>query len=64
MITKEKLKNRISFLQEKHDILDKQVQELYEHHGDCIEIEMLKKHKLQIKDEIVREQTKLSQLGT
>ena len=64
MITKEKLENRISFLQEKHDILDKQVQELYEHHGDDREIEMLKKHKLQIKDEIVRERTKLSQLGT
>lgn len=59
MITPEKLKHHISHLQEQHDDLDKQIQELYEHHTEDLKVEELKKKKLHLKDEIERFKKKL-----
>ncbi len=52
MITREKLEHHISHLQEKHDILDKEIWELDCHYDESIECHRLKKLKLKIKDEI------------
>jgi hypothetical protein len=52
MITAEKLKHHISHLQEQHDLLDKQIQDLYAHHADDFKVEELKKKKLHLRDEI------------
>jgi len=52
MTTREKLIHHVEHLKEKHDNLDKQIKELYEHHTDDFKVEDLKKKKLAIKDEI------------
>lgn len=52
MITKEKLEHHIAHLQHVHDELDKQIQDLYEHHADDLKVEELKKKKLHLRDEI------------
>lgn len=52
MMTREKLIHHVEHLKEKHDILDKQIKELYEHHTDDLKVEKLKKEKLKLKDEI------------
>ena len=54
MITPEKIKHHIAHLQEQHDALDKQIQELYAHHTDDFKVEDLKKKKLHLRDEIER----------
>lgn len=54
MITPEKIKHHIAHLQEQHDELDKQIQELYKHHTEDLKVEELKKKKLHLKDEIER----------
>jgi len=52
MITKEKLEHHIDALQEKHDILDKEIKDAYMDNVGDLEIEKMKKQKLKLKDEI------------
>jgi hypothetical protein len=52
MTTREKLIHHVEHLKDKHDKLDKQIKELYEHHTEDLKVEELKKKKLAIKDEI------------
>jgi hypothetical protein len=52
MITKEKLENHMKALQEKHDILDKEIKDAYMDNVGDLEIEKMKKQKLKMKDEI------------
>ena len=59
MITREKLIHHLESLREKHDDLDKQIQELYEHHTDDLKVEALKKKKLKLKDEMEQTSQKL-----
>jgi uncharacterized protein len=59
MMTREKLIHHLESLREKHDDLDKQITELYEHHADDMKVESLKKKKLKIKDEIEQTSQKL-----
>jgi hypothetical protein len=59
MITREKLIHHLESLREKHDDLDKEIQELYAHHTDDMKVEALKKKKLKIKDEMEQTSTKL-----
>lgn len=59
-MTREKLIHHIESLREKHDELDRQIQELYEHHTDDLKVEALKKKKLKIKDEMEMNSRKLS----
>lgn len=47
-------RNRISFLQETHRKLDKQIILLEKCNGDAADISHLKKKKLDVKDEIAR----------
>ncbi len=62
MITKEKLQHHINHLQEKHDTLDREIQELYKLHENDLKIETLKKLKLHLKDEIEENKKKMSAL--
>lgn len=52
MITKEKLEHHMKALQEKHDILDKEIKDAYMDNVGDIEVEKMKKQKLRLKDEI------------
>jgi hypothetical protein len=52
MITREKLENHIKHLQEKHDLLDVKITEAHKNYKSDIEVEDLKKLKLQLRDEI------------
>jgi hypothetical protein len=52
MITKEKLENHMKALQEKHDILDKEIKDAFMDNVGDLEIEKMKKQKLKMKDEI------------
>jgi uncharacterized protein YdcH (DUF465 family) len=52
MITKEKLEHHMDALQEKHDILDKEIKDAYMDNVGDLEIEKMKKQKLKLKDEI------------
>ena len=52
MITKEKLENHMKALQEKHDILDKEIKDAYMDNVSDLEVEKMKKQKLRLKDEI------------
>lgn len=54
MITKEKLKNHVAHLKEKHHEVDKLLLEATAHHEENDRVNNLKKQKLHIKDEIVR----------
>jgi hypothetical protein len=62
MITREKLINHVEHLKEKHDELDKQIQELYEHHTADLKVEELKKKKLKLKDEIEQTNRKINDI--
>jgi hypothetical protein len=59
MMTREKLIHHLESLREKHDDLDKEIKELYEHHTDDFKVEALKKKKLKIKDEMEQTSAKL-----
>jgi hypothetical protein len=59
MITREKLIHHLESLREKHDELDRQIQELYNHHTDDMKVEALKKKKLKIKDDMEQTSQKL-----
>jgi uncharacterized protein YdcH (DUF465 family) len=52
MMTREKLIHHYESLREKHDTLDSEIKELYEHHTDDLKVEALKKKKLKLKDEM------------
>ena len=54
MITREKLEHHIKHLQEQHDILDKDIADLYKNHADEYQIEKMKKQKLNLRDDIER----------
>ena len=62
MITKEKLEHHIKHLQEKHDALDKEITELYNHHENDLKVETLKKLKLHIRDEIESTKSRINGL--
>ena len=57
-----KLIHHIEVLKEKHDELDRKIEDLYTHHANDFEVETLKKQKLKLKDEIQQNQTKLNRL--
>ena len=57
-----KLIHHIEVLKEKHDELDKQIEDLYAHRADDLKVETLKKQKLKLKDEIQQNETKLNRL--
>ncbi len=59
MITREKLIHHLESLREKHDELDSQITELYNHHTDDFKVEELKKKKLKLKDEIEQTSSRL-----
>lgn len=59
MITPEKLKHHIDHLQEKHDLLDKEIKELEAHHSNHERVVEMKKEKLHLKDEIVKFKSQL-----
>ena len=61
-MTREKLIHHLESLREKHDDLDKEIHELYEHHTDDMKVEALKKKKLKIKDEMEQTSQKLKKL--
>lgn len=63
MLTKEKVQHHINHLQEKHDTLDKEIQTLYNMHENGLKVEVLKKLKLQLKDEIERNKAQLNGLS-
>ena len=52
MITKEKLEHHMDALQEKHDLLDKEIKDAYMDNVGDVEVEKMKKQKLKLKDEI------------
>ena len=52
MITREKLENHMIVLQEKHDLLDKEIRDAYMDNVGDLEVEKMKKQKLKLKDEI------------
>ena len=62
MITKEKLQNHISHLEEQHRMLDKEITELDCHYDESVECHNLKKKRLLIKDEIQRHKKQLESL--
>lgn len=62
MMTREKLIHHVEHLKEKHDVLDKQIQELYEHHTNDFKVEDLKKKKLKLRDEIEQTNRKINDI--
>lgn len=62
MITKEKIQNHMKALQEKHDILDKEIKDAYMDNVGDLEIEKMKKQKLRLKDEIESCKKQISEL--
>ena len=62
MITREKLIHHIETMRERHDELDKQIKELYEHHANDLKVEELKEKKLKLKDEIEQTSSKLKKI--
>ena len=62
MITKEKLEHHMKALQEKHDLLDKEIKDAYMDYVGDLEIEKMKKQKLKLKDEIESCKKQISEL--
>jgi hypothetical protein len=54
MSEREKLISHIKHVQSKHDLLDKQIKEAYNHYTDDIAINKMKVEKLHLKEEISR----------
>jgi len=59
---KEKLERHMHALQEKHDILDKEIRDAYMDNVGDLEIEKMKKQKLRLKDEIESCKKQISEL--
>lgn len=62
MMTKQKLENHISHLEEQHRVLDKEIIERDCHYDESIECTKLKKKKLYIKDQIKKYKKKIELL--
>jgi hypothetical protein len=59
---KEKIERHMHALQEKHDILDKEIKDAYMDNVGDLEIEKMKKQKLRMKDEIESCKKQISEL--
>jgi hypothetical protein len=59
---KEKIERHMHALQEKHDILDKEIRDAYMDNVGDLEIEKMKKQKLKYKDEIESCKKQISEL--
>lgn len=59
---REKIQNHIKHLQEKHDLLDRLIQEEFNRYQDDKAVSSLKKEKLTLKDEINKFTEKLNTL--
>ena len=59
---KEKIERHMHALQEKHDILDKEIRDAYMDNVGDLEIEKMKKQKLRMKDEIESCKKQISEL--
>jgi len=59
---KEKIERHMKALQEKHDILDKEIKDAYMDNVGDLEIEKMKKQKLKYKDEIESCKKQISEL--
>jgi hypothetical protein len=59
---KEKIERHMHALQEKHDILDKEIRDAYMDNVGDLEIEKMKKQKLRLKDEIESCKKQISEL--
>ena len=59
---KEKVERHMHALQEKHDILDKEIRDAYLDNVGDLEVEKMKKQKLRIKDEIESCKKQISEL--
>jgi hypothetical protein len=59
---KEKIERHMHALQEKHDILDKEIKDAYMDNVGDLEIEKMKKQKLKYKDEIESCKKQISEL--
>jgi hypothetical protein len=59
---KEKIERHMHALQEKHDILDKEIKDAYMDNVGDLEIEKMKKQKLKMKDEIESCKKQISEL--
>ena len=62
MITKEKLEHHMKALQEKHDILDKEIKDAYMDNVSDLIVEKMKKEKLKLKDEIESPKKKIKEM--
>ena len=62
MITKEKIERHMIALQEKHDILDKEIKDAYIDNVGDIVVEKMKKQKLRYRDEIESCKKQISEL--
>ena len=62
MITKEKIERHMHALQEKHDILDKEIKDAYMDNVGDVEVEKMKKQKLRLRDEIESCKKQISEL--
>lgn len=62
MITKEKLEHHMKALQEKHDILDKEIKDAYMDNVSDLIVEKMKKEKLKLKDEIESLKKKIKEM--
>ena len=52
MSTPEKIKGHYESLKSKHDLLDKQIEEAYNHHEDDLKIQQMKSQKLHLKEQM------------
>jgi hypothetical protein len=59
---KEKIERHMHALQEKHDILDKEIRDAFMDNVGDLEIEKMKKQKLRMKDEIESCKKQISEL--
>jgi hypothetical protein len=59
---KEKIERHMHALQEKHDILDKEIRDAFMDNVGDLEIEKMKKQKLRLKDEIESCKKQISEL--
>ena len=59
---KEKIERHMHALQEKHDILDKEIRDAFMDNLGDLEIEKMKKQKLKLKDEIESCKKQISEL--
>jgi len=59
---KEKVERHMQALQEKHDLLDKEIKDAYMDNVGDLEVEKMKKQKLRLKDEIESCKKQISEL--